>query len=142
MAADLSKFAGVIGDFKKDSTKENSGVWMTYGRFQYLVARSHRDNAKFFALMEQEMRPYQWAIERGNFAAIREAADALMQVVYAKTILLAIRPLGSETKLDYSWEDGAALFKELPDLWDEIFKYSNNGSNYAPDQIEADAKNS
>jgi hypothetical protein len=140
MAAIREQFAGIVSDFKKDTTKENDGVWMNYGQHQFLVARSHRDNAKFFALMEQELRPYQWAIDRGQFAAIKVAADAVMQKVYAETILLGIRKLDG-TALDYTSDDGMVLFKELPDLWDEIFKFSNNGGNYAPDAVALDSKN-
>jgi hypothetical protein len=101
-AAIREQFAGIVSDFKKDSTKENAGVWMTYGKHQFLVARSHRDNAKFFALMERELRPFQWAIDRGNFAAIKDAADEVMQKVYSETILLGIRKLDGGESLEYT----------------------------------------
>lgn len=141
MAADLSKFAGIIGDFKKDSAKETAGVWMTYKHFKYLVARAHRNNVEFLKTMETEMRPYQWAIDRNNFAAIKDAAETAIQAVYAKTVLLGISKLDG-TVLDYTPDDGVALFAQLPDLWDEIFKFAGNEGNYAPDAIEADSKNS
>lgn len=141
MAADLSKFADIIGDFKKDSVKETKGVWMTYKRCQYLVARAHRNNVEFLKTMETNMRPYQWAIDRNNFAAIKDVAEAAIQVVYAQTVLLGIKKLDG-TVLDYTPEDGVALFQQLPDLWDEIFKFAGNETNYAPDAVEADSKNS
>jgi hypothetical protein len=140
-AAIREQFAGIVSEFKKDSTKENAGVWMTYGKHQFLVARSHRDNAKFFALMERELRPFQWAIDRGNFAAIKDAADEVMQKVYSETILLGIRKLDGDGAGVHARGWHVALFKELPDLWDEIFKFSNNGGNYAPDAVEQDSKN-
>lgn len=146
---DLSKFADIVGDFKKDADKEQKGVWMTYKRHQYLVARSHRNNAKFFKMMEERMRPYQWAIDRSNFGAIKDVAELLMQAVYSETILLGIRKTdGKEpdnadgTVLSYTPADGLALFSALPDLWDEVFKFANQEANYSPDQVKDDSKNS
>jgi hypothetical protein len=135
-----SQFDELVEDFAKDPKKETDGAWMTFGRHEFLVARSHRNNVTFLKLMEKEMRPYQWAIDRGNFGAIKDAANDVMKVVYAATVLKGIRKLDG-TALDYTPEDGVELFKKLPDLWDAVFKFSNTDQNYAPDQIEADSKN-
>lgn len=138
--------AGIAEDFAKDAAKETGGVWMTYKRFQYRVARAHRNNAKFLALMELRMRPYQWAIERNNFQALRNVAQDVMQEVYAETILLGIRPVptadaAEPAELPYEAADGVALFGKLPDLWDNVFQFAGNESNYSPDQIKDDSKN-
>ena len=135
------KFADLIADFEKDKRKENDGVWMTYKRHQFLIARAHRNNTKFFKTLEERMRPFQWAIDRGNFAAIREAANEQMQIIYAETVLLGIRNTETKESLPYSSEDGFALFKKLPDFWDEVFKFAGNEQNYTPDQVELDSKN-
>src|SRR3974390_1791979 len=115
------KFAELIADFEKDSKKENDGTWMTYKHFQYLVARSHRNNVAFFKLMEKELRPYQWAIDRGNFAAIKEVANEAVQKVYAETILRGVRRVGAVTEMPLTTDEKIDLFKRLPGLWDEIF---------------------
>lgn len=145
MAANLEKFGDLVEDFAKDTKKENEGVWMTYKRFQYLVSRSHRDNVKFAKLMEEKMRPYQWAVDRGNLAAIKDVANDVMQEVYAEAILKAIRKIPvdgvAQPNLEYSTEDGVALFKKLPDLWDAVFKFSGADDNYSPDAIKADSGN-
>lgn len=138
--ADLSKFGDLIEDFAKDSKKENDGVWMTYKRFQYLVARSHRDNTSFSKLMEERMRPFQWAIDRNNMQALKGVAEDIVQGVYAETILKGIRKIDG-TVLDYEPSVGVALFKQLPDLWDAVFKFSGSDDNYSPDMITADSKN-
>jgi hypothetical protein len=137
----MAKFDDIVEDFAKDSKKENDGVWMTYKRHQFLIARAHRNNTKFLKTLEEKMRPFQWAIDRGNFGAIREAANEQMQVIYSETVLLGIRKLGSTEMLDYTPEDGVALFKKLPDFWDDVFKFSGNETNYTPDQVELDSKN-
>lgn len=134
------QFKELIEDFAKDSTKENQGVWMTYKRHQYLIARAHRDNVAFSKLFEQKMRPYQWAIDRGNSAALREVAKDVLQEVYAETVLKGIRK-NDGTLLDYQPSDGVTLFNKLPDLWDAIFKFANADENYSPDQIKADSGN-
>lgn len=136
------RFNEIFKDFAKDSGKETNGVWMTYNKHEYLIARSHRNNVKFAKLMEELMRPYQWALRRDDWDAIKEVANDLMQVVYAKTILLAIRRLGSTEQLDYTPEDGVALFKALPDFWDLVYKFSNRDSVYSPDAVKDDSKNS
>jgi hypothetical protein len=138
--AEAGKFDDLIADFAKDSVKENTGVWMTYKRFQYLVARSHRDNVAFLKVMEERMRPYQWAIDRGNLAALKDVANDVMQGVYAETVLKGIRKIDG-TVLDYQASDGVALFKQLPDLWDAVFKFANADENYSPDAVKVDSGN-
>jgi hypothetical protein len=134
------KFDDLIEDFKKDSVKENAGVWMTFKRHQFLIARSHRDNKEFQKLMEERMRPYQFAIDRGNLSALKEVANEVLQGVYAETILKGIRKLDL-TPLDYEPTDGVKLFAELPDLWDAVFSFAKADDNYSPDAIKADSKN-
>jgi hypothetical protein len=135
-----SKFADLLADFAKDPKKETEGVWMTHGRCRLRIARAHRNNVNFQKMMEKEMRPYQWAIDRGNFAAIKDAAADVLQVVYAKTILLEIQKLDG-TSLDYTWEDGVDMFRQSPDFWDKVFAFASTDTNYSPDAIEDDAKN-
>jgi hypothetical protein len=136
------KFAEIVADFAKDASKENGGVWMRYGRFEYLIARAHRDNTAFAKLMEEKMRPYQWAIDRGNIAALKGVAQEMLKQVYAETVLKGIRRADTGEAMDYQPEDAVALFTRLPDLWDEIYKFAAAGENYSPDKIEADSGNS
>jgi hypothetical protein len=133
-------FDDLIEDFKKDSVKENEGVWMTFKRHQFLIARSHRDNKEFQKLMEERMRPYQFAIDRGNLSALKEVANEVLQGVYAETILKGIRKL-DQTPLDYEPADGVKLFDQLPDLWDAVFAFAKTDDNYSPDAIKLDSKN-
>lgn len=142
MSAVDSKFGDILEDFAKDRAKENEGVWMTYKRHQFLVARSHRDNTAFAKLMEERMRPFQWAIDRNNMQALKGVADDVVQAVYAETVLKGIRPVGSETLMDYKPADGIELFKRLPDLWDAVFKFAQADENYSPDAVKDDSKNS
>lgn len=136
-----TRFGEIYADFEKDSNKESNGVWTTYNKHEYLIARSHRNNVKFAKMMEELMRPYQWALRRDDWDAIKEVANDLMQVVYANTILLGIRRLGSADRLDYTPEDGVALFKALPDFWDHVYKFSNKDSVYSPDRVKDDSGN-
>lgn len=136
-----SALQSVVEDFAKDSVKETKGVWMTYKRNEFLIARAHRNNKAFLALMEERMRPYQWAIDRGNFAALKEVAQDVMQAVYAETVLLGVRNATSKEVLDYAPADGVELFQKLPDFWDEVFKFSGSDSPYSPDAIKDDSKN-
>jgi hypothetical protein len=135
------KFAEIVADFAKDATKENGGVWMRYGRFEYLIARAHRDNTAFAKVMEEKMRPYQWAIDRGNVNAIKGVAQDMLKESYAETVLKGIRRADTKEALDYAPEDGVKLFTMLPDLWDEVFKFAQSGENYSPDNVTADSGN-
>src|SRR4051812_45588492 len=90
--ADLNEaFADIAEDFAKDTAKENAGVWMPYKRFEYLVARAHRDNTAFQKLMEERMRPYQWHLNRGDMSALKDVANDVLQEVYSETVLKGIR---------------------------------------------------
>lgn len=137
----MGKFDDIVADFKKDASKENTGTWMTYGRFQYQIARAHRDNTAFAKLTEEKMRPYQWAIDRGNMSALKGIALTIMQEIYAETILKSIRRTETGEVLEYAPADGIELFKQLPDLWDEVRKFADSGDNYAPDAVVADSGN-
>lgn len=131
---------GVIEDFAKDSKKETDGVYMPYKRHRFLIARAHRNNPKFLAMMEAEMRPYQWMIDRNNMKdAIKAMGDVVLKKVYAHTILLGISDLNG-TALPYSPQDGIDLFGKLPDLWDEVVKFATNESNFSA-ELEVNTKN-
>lgn len=142
----------ISSDFARDSVKEQKGAWMIYGKRRYLISRAHRNNVAFQKMMEEEMRPYQWALERGNADAIKEVAQSVLQKVYAKTILLAIesipaKPGETGTSLEYTPEDGVMLFDALPDFWDAVFKFADTARNYNIDSgytieaIKADSGN-
>ena len=81
----------IASDFARDSTKESDGVWMTYGKRRYKIARAHRSNIAFQKGMEEAMRPFQWALERGNHEALQGASQVILQKVYAETILKEIQ---------------------------------------------------
>jgi hypothetical protein len=134
-------FADIAEDFAKDASKENDGVWMPYKRFEYRVARAHRDNTAFAKMMEERMRPYQWALNRGDMAALKDVANDVLQEVYAETVLKGIRRVGTKEELAYSPKDGVALFTKLPDLWDNIFKFAQSDEPYSPDAVKDDSKN-
>lgn len=143
------KFADIVADFAKDSSKEVSGVWVPYKGAEYRIARAHRNNTAFSKLLEEKMRPYQWAIERNNLQSVKTAVDAVMRGVYAETVLKGIRTIcktvdGVEVpgkELDYETSDGVALFNKLPDLWDFVFKQANAEESYAPDAVKDDSGN-
>lgn len=131
----------VVDDFAKDKSLENEGVWMLYKRFEYRIARAHRNNTQFQKVMEEKMRPYQWALDRGNLNALKDVANAAMQEVYAESVLLGIRRVETKEELPYTPEDGVALFQKLPDLWDEVFKFASSGEPYAVQQVKDDSGN-
>lgn len=147
----------IASDFARDTSKEVKGAWMIYGKRRYLIARAHRNNVAFQKMMEVEMRPYQWAIERGNLDALKDVTNTVLQKVYASTILIAIEnlpvpatkdsPALPATSLDYTPADGVMLFEALPDFWDSVFKFAESGRNYAldhgynPDEVKDDSKN-
>lgn len=131
-----TKFADVVRDFEKDPAKERNGAWMRFKNFEYLVARAHRENVEYKKLIEVEMRPFQWAIDRNDLTSVDEATREALQRVYSKTILKAIRRANSTIELDYTPEDGASLFKALPDFWDKLFAFAHKEQNYEPDYTE------
>lgn len=142
----------ISSDFARDIEKESKGAWMIYGKRRYRIARAHRNNVAFQKMMEEEMRPYQWALERGNADAIKDVAQAVLQKVYAETILLAIESMpekkGEAGKaMDYTAEDGVMLFEALPDFWDAVYKFADTGRNYtrdggyAAEDVKADSGN-
>lgn len=134
-------FADIAADFAKDAGKENDGAWMTYKRFEYLVARAHRDNIAFAKMLEERMRPYQWAINRGDMSALKDVANDVLQEVYSETVLKGIRRAVTKEALPYTPADGVSLFKKLPDLWDNVFKFAQSDEPYSPDAVKDDSKN-
>lgn len=140
-----TKFSEIVKDFQKDAAKEQEGAWMRYRNFEYLIARAYRKNVEYKKLLEVEMRPFQWAIDRNDLSSIDDATQEALQRVYAKSILKSIRRAGSTIVMDYTPDDGVELFKALPDFWDKTFAFAHKEQNYEPDyndkQIESDAGN-
>lgn len=134
----------VSADFARDKAKENKGVWLPYGRLEYLIARGHRSNAKFSTDMEVTMRPYQWAIRRGE-KAIESVASAINEALhdtYSRNVVFGVRRSDTKEELPITPDEIKQLFKDLPDFWDWVYKEASNDLNYSSEQVAADSKNS
>jgi hypothetical protein len=129
--------------FATDQTTEKSGIEIDYGEFWIKIARAGGANKKYNRVLESVSKPYRRAIANGSLP--NEKANEILQEVYARSVVLGwggpgmVDPEGNP--LECSVENCIALFKRLPDLFDDIKSQAESFINFKIDQAEQDAKN-
>lgn len=97
--------------FKTDDQLERKGVWLDYGTFKVLVARSGGSNMKFQKLLDSLMKPYKRQIEAESLPEAK--GQEILRTAFVRSVIL-----GWEVAVN---EDGDAIEDEndLPVDWEE-----------------------
>jgi hypothetical protein len=142
--------------FATDTAAEEKGKWVSISGFQFLLARAGGQNTKFVNAYATAMQPYQRIQKMGKFTEdqAREIAigpfvdhcvlgwrtavkdDATGEISFTPTIQ------GKDGPMPFSKDAAKKLLSEIPDLFTTLFDASANVATYAPEDIEASAKNS
>lgn len=141
--------------FKTDLNAEVAGVWIDVSvndingkPTRIKIARMSQANKRYTKALNSSTQPHQSAIQQG--AMDNELARRLLQEVFADTIILDWENLpkceltGVETDtddLEFSKENVLALFKEMPDLYDDWETRAQRAAAFREAQVEVTAKN-
>lgn len=136
--------------FGTDENLEKSGVWIDYGDFRILIARSGGMNKKFVSVAETETKPYRRAIAAGMIS--EEVLQKVMHKIFAKAVVLDWQVKdGKEWKRGIPNKDGSlgefnqdniiATFEALPALFKDIQSQADTIAIFQHQELEDDSKN-
>jgi len=126
--------------FKTNPELEKSGVAIPYGEFNIIIARAGGKNRMYANLLTETFKPHQRQIN--NETIDPDLMNELMIKVYAKTVVKGWDGIkDSEGKdLEFSAANCIKLFKELPDLFEDVRAQSTRIGNFRDQVLEDDAK--
>lgn len=134
--------------FQTDKSAETDGIDADYGidertgeRILIRVARAGGANSKFAKLWDAKSKPYRRQIQTETLD--NATAERLMHEVYAEAVVIGWSGVCDRdgNKLDYNVENCVKLFKELPELFNDIRSLSTNISAFRAQELEEDGKN-
>lgn len=136
--------------FKTATALETNGIDIEYGEgLQIKVARAGGANKKFTKAITRLTKVHRAAIAHGIIS--EEVADGIVLRAYAETVILSWTGVmkdvltGDEadaaTELECNVDNVIAVMKELPDLFADIQKVSQELAAFRADSMEGDAKN-
>jgi hypothetical protein len=134
--------------FKTDATLEQAGIKVDYGHFYFQVARAGGANIRYRDVLRSRMAPHKRAMATETMNDT--LADNIVRDVFAETIVLG---WGSEkhgdgkmiaedgSAIEFSAEAVKAMFKELPDLAQDVMAQAQSMTNFRASIVELDTKN-
>lgn len=141
--------------FKTDKVAETEGVWLEIGindhngrSIRIKLSRMSTSNKRYTKQLNTVTKPHQSAIQ--NDALDNDLARKMLQEVFADTIILDWDNLpkseltgnDEDTEdLEFNRENVLALFKEMPDLYDDWEGRANKASAFREAEREVAAKN-
>lgn len=141
--------------FKTDRNAEIDGVWIEVGindhngrPIRIRISRMSQSNKRYTKELNRVTKPHQSAIQ--NDAMDNDLARKMLQEVFADTILLEWDNLpkseltgndDDKDDLEFTRDNVLALFKELPDMYDDWEARANKASAFREQEREAAAKN-
>lgn len=127
--------------FESDKDKEAQGSWVQIGTMKFKIARAGGANEAFLKEVARRFKPLQAAINNDQLPAAM--AQKIVVEVFADTIVLDWQDVAGRDgqELPYSKENCVVLLTDLPNLFAELQRESQNASNFSREQLEAAAGN-
>lgn len=128
--------------FKTNANLEQDGIWINYGTAgKFLVARSGGSNTMFAKVLEAKMRPYRRQLDNETMDA-QVAQDILMET-FVETVLKGWEGVKDEKgkEIKFSKEAALKLFRDLPELFNDLRLQSTKLANYLASDLEDDVGN-
>lgn len=136
------KKSSLYSSFATNKGVEKEGVIIKYGEDTSIrIARAGGSNTAFSRRYEVLMRPYRRLVQTGQMD--QEVQAEVMRQLYAETVVRGWEGVTDQNgnDLPFTVENCVKLFKDLPDLFDDIVTHSLNAALYREEIREADSKN-
>jgi len=146
---------GLRKTFKTDRDAEINGVEVEVSvndhnglPIKIRIARMSQGNKRYTKELNRVTKPHMSAIQ--NDAMDNDLARKMLQEVFVDTILLGwdnlpkseLTGVATDTdELEFTRENALALFKELPDLYDDWEARANRAAAFREKEREEEAKN-
>lgn len=132
-----------LRSFETDATKSEKGVWVSIGEDGAALLLAKLPNPAFDKRMEALRKPYRGLIRTGGSIPEDKAQEITARAI-SETVLLGWRGLtnGGEP-MEYSREMAYSLLndRKMRDFANLVVELAREKALFAPDDIEADAKN-
>lgn len=140
--------------FATNSSKEIDGVAVQYGANEdgsipeFIVSRMAKTNKKYAKAIEAATRPYRRQIEIGTMD--NDVAERLFMGVFADTVLKSWQNVKlsdvtgnpkDEGFAEFTKENAISLFKNLPEMYDDLQEKAKSASMFREEVLEEEAKN-
>lgn len=127
MKTNLDKF------FKTDENLEKNGLWMDLdSKTGFLVRHLGQNNPRVKAAFAQHYKPFARQIELGTLES--EKNTEIQQKLFIDICLADWKGVEVDGKeLTCTPENAAKLFKRLPALFETLWKYATDYTNYKED---------
>lgn len=147
----------LYSQFQTDKNVEKDGVVLEYGKtadgrvISIRIARAGGANSRYSKLLEAATKPYRRQLQ--NETMDNDIAEGITQKVYAQAVVLGWenvefpvldendKPTGKFEEAKFTVDNCVKLFKDLPDLWNDIQNQATRAALFRQDILEADAKN-
>lgn len=147
----------LYSQFQTDKNVEKDGVVLEYGKtadgrvISIRIARAGGANSRYSKLLEAATKPYRRQLQ--NETMDNDVAEGITQKVYAQAVILGWenvefpildengKPTGKFEEAKFTVDNCIKLFKDLPDLWNDIQNQATRAALFRQDILEADAKN-
>lgn len=129
--------------FKTSDEHEQKGIELDYGDFQITVARAGGSNRRYQKMLEAKTKPFRRILAAGG-KVDPERMSAAMREVFAETVVLAWNGVTDEDgkKLAFNKANVQKLFKDLPELFNDVMNQATNFQLFQDIETEEDKGNS
>ena len=133
--------------FQTDKNVEKDGVVLTYGMnskkkpIEIRIARAGGANIRYSKLLEAATKPYRRQLQ--NETMDNDLAEQITQKVYAQSVVLGWENVEDENGVEMAFtvDNCMKLFKDLPDLWNDIQVQATRAALFRAQILETDSKN-
>ena len=137
----------LFAQFKTDERKEVEGVPVQYAPNgdgtipTFFLSRMGKTNKKYTKELNRATKPFSRQLQTDTLPP--EQAESIFMGVFVKTVLKGWANVRDEdgNELAFTVENATALFKKLPDLYDDLTEQAKSAALFREADIEADAGN-
>lgn len=131
----------IYQQFRTNPEIEQNGVTIDYGDFKFMIARAGGANRRYEQALEKKARPFRRALANDLLPNSRQR-EILMEV-FAETVVLGWEGIRGEDGEEISHSPAACLqlFKDLPDIFDDIKEQAERAALFRVSTRETQAKN-
>lgn len=131
--------------FSTDAAKESKGIEVDYGEAgKFYIARAGGANKAFVKKVEQLMRPYRRFMRGGDISKVPEGVlEDVMRTAFIENILIGWSDVTDKHGeiIEYSRDAAEKLFKDLPELLQDLQSVASDHTAFLQAELEEDAKN-
>lgn len=128
--------------FATDKALEQKGITLDFGDgLEFQIARAGGSNVKFEKAVQSKMRKYD--LQRKHDLLEPEQMRTVFSEVLAETVVLGWKGVTDRAgnELPFNRENCIQLFRDLPDLMDDVLEQSRKAALFKQSILEDEAKN-